>query len=1771
MRSDLPVTQPDFTPWKASKEILERGAIKLVEGEENSVALIELQPSDPLFQLVMERFAGCHENSASLGFEGIKDFEISSVKYIRTPDLEKLFEDDREVTAQRGKSKVFSPQWSNAIDANLRHKVDEKWRELCISEAPDSHAAKTIPLWHVTPRRNLPSLLTTGFAALSTTDIGYFGKGIYGAADGPEYPLRAYGGGYHATGADNGSQMALLFCFATCYSPYPVASLADVDGLAGKLPEGRYDGVNVPVTAANPYRNFSTDSVDVYLPGKPGFRGDKTDYHEFVVTERARFLASCVVELKRKIPTLDQAVDYLGLAKKLANDENVTLDKGKHKDAKVNKQRLFEIAIEEAQEELTSAATESEIVAARKIIGEANYNLGELTLYQSAGKPEIQRRGLKKFGSFLTKQSREKFLVAIESGYNEAEVYAALAQTMGLDESIVIKDEAASPPKETSYTASQLLAKAIELKWQNKPDTDDEVVWTKFRAILSSYYVNLSRVMKDRAAKVSLGAVLPTTELGKIGFQESPVKEFDKEQLLLEAIKLNPGSYYAFDELAQLPLSDSTFKIQSIQFTEDPSLGTIKAFGKPKIPVTEDFLGEASNLYATIARCLKSIKLNEGYAPAFRHLARCIVELNPKLEVKIPFPVNKKLNPQTLLIRALELDESDASSYALLSLILTKEDKIKFRSSKDWKYHEHDKSSLAKKAMELDGDNPLSQLALAQSLEDGEFLAKKKILLEAYEKHPNHPEILFALADNIKKNEKAFEDGPSDREILEKAIFLKPDFKPAVYLFVNRYREDDKERSEKYLIELLKYHQTDPKIWSMLGELLNEGQQIAINGKEYKKYDLFIEAYSLDPTREAYDRIKDRGPKVDNLISRLRGVAQEEAQRDPMIAQGLDLYVAQEAVSPDNKDAVSDLLKAVNDFIRDDADGTLLKEKAKDKVLHIKGDVGAGKTLFGRKLEQQLWSEYSRGKPIPLFISLSQMPDFEGDLIGQALEQKGFDREVIKSILKDPDFNERRFVFVIDGDDKAINKAEVVESILGRYKNSKVIVSSKFSPERDDVATLDITPFSQAKIADYINEYANNPNYNKVQDWSAEKYQEVLNRFKELKELAQDPAVLPLILSTLPMLETKDRITKDFYEEFAAQYIKREVGKLKRSGVPKGELSEKGIPRYIDQIAQDLSFKLWEKNLAYAPPGGRSKSSEQRSGRDSPAVLAEADALKTEPFLRFFGSPDRDKHEKLELARRVALLRESAKGELAFLHKSIQEFYAAKRIVEQLLESDFNKNSYLNRKLLTIEDSSLIRFMAEYIPQRMIEEGEALKEKLFEIVDHSKTDENVKIAAANAMTILNTARVPFSGRNLAGVKISGAILVNGLFDHTNLSGADLTGVDFSEANLNRCELTGAIMEGVTLRKREGNRDMSRSAALSVARHPGASGFLGATDASLRRGDDEDVQIVADDPNSLQALSGHAHTVSHVVCSGKYLISSSRNAIWVWDMATGERLRKLEGHTGGISGLNIVNGFLASQSYDKTSKIWNIDTGECIYVGDKVTKDIVKATSADKKIFICGMNGNINVYDKVIDFHYELVGHSGKITSLAISPDVKTIVSGSSDNTIKIWDVKERKCLHTLVGHTSDITSVAISPNSKFIVSGSRDDTIKIWDIENGKCLHTLTGHAGTVTSVTISPDGKTIISGSRDKTIKYWQEVEGDWVVTGELSATKTPLSCIDLRVTSKQGLSRDDIGLIRKKGGDIDPLGPAVLAPVSITPVPAIRRASLAAPTPDPSGKLLS
>lgn len=193
----------------------------------------------------------------------------------------------------------------------------------------------------------------------------------------------------------------------------------------------------------------------------------------------------------------------------------------------------------------------------------------------------------------------------------------------------------------------------------------------------------------------------------------------------------------------------------------------------------------------------------------------------------------------------------------------------------------------------------------------------------------------------------------------------------------------------------------------------------------------------------------------------------------------------------------------------------------------------------------------------------------------------------------------------------------------------------------------------------------------------------------------------------------------------------------------------------------------------------------------------------------------------------------------------------------------------------------------------------------------------------------------------------------------------------------------------------------------------------------------------------------------------------------------------------------------------TIEIWDLTEYSCALTVKSHTSsvDSIAFSPSDNNTVYSGcLDGTIEIWDlSNQSCTTRLQGHTKCVKSLAFSQNGKRLASGSDDGTIKIWDLANNSCIATLKGHTSLTTSsgelvhadhvntVTFFPNDDTkIASGSSDETIKIWDLTNNSCIATLVGHTrevlwnGTVNSIVISPDGDWLASGSNDSTIKIW-------------------------------------------------------------------------------------
>jgi WD40 repeat protein/basic membrane lipoprotein Med (substrate-binding protein (PBP1-ABC) superfamily)/transcriptional regulator with XRE-family HTH domain len=228
-------------------------------------------------------------------------------------------------------------------------------------------------------------------------------------------------------------------------------------------------------------------------------------------------------------------------------------------------------------------------------------------------------------------------------------------------------------------------------------------------------------------------------------------------------------------------------------------------------------------------------------------------------------------------------------------------------------------------------------------------------------------------------------------------------------------------------------------------------------------------------------------------------------------------------------------------------------------------------------------------------------------------------------------------------------------------------------------------------------------------------------------------------------------------------------------------------------------------------------------------------------------------------------------------------------------------------------------------------------------------------------------------------------------------------------------------------------------------------------------------------------------------SGKQIaIPNDDRKVSIWDVATGNVLETLSGHTSVVTGLafNKDGTRLVTAGADYKINIW--DTSTLLSAGASKTPpkllltighpSPVRAAAFDPEgnRLATGIdNGsaivwNPNMGKPVLDL---LRIHRLSVNAIVFSPDGSRIATASRDGTAKIWDATSGSELFTLRGHIRDLQSIAYSPDGKRIATASLDGTARLWDADSGLELLTFFGDGSGLSDVAFSPDGTRLATG----------------------------------------------------------------------------------------------
>ena len=156
-----------------------------------------------------------------------------------------------------------------------------------------------------------------------------------------------------------------------------------------------------------------------------------------------------------------------------------------------------------------------------------------------------------------------------------------------------------------------------------------------------------------------------------------------------------------------------------------------------------------------------------------------------------------------------------------------------------------------------------------------------------------------------------------------------------------------------------------------------------------------------------------------------------------------------------------------------------------------------------------------------------------------------------------------------------------------------------------------------------------------------------------------------------------------------------------------------------------------------------------------------------------------------------------------------------------------------------------------------------------------------------------------------------------------------------------------------------------------------------------------------------------------------------------------------------------------------------------------------------------------------EFSLFLEGHTASIYCVRVTNDNQYIISGSGDNTIRIWDLKDKRQEWVLQGHTGAVLGLAVTRDNRFLVSASVDFTVRIWDLHQKIQIGMLRGHAVGVYGIAVSNDSLYIASVSKDKTVRLWDFQNHS--IYAVLQGHSEGVNCVAITSDSRYAISGSD------------------------------------------------
>ncbi len=862
--------------------------------------------------------------------------------------------------------------------------------------------------------------------------------------------------------------------------------------------------------------------------------------------------------------------------------------------------------------------------------------------------------------------------------------------------------------------------------------------------------------------------------------------------------------------------------------------------------------------------------------------------------------------------------------------------------------------------------------------------------------------------------------------------------------------------------------------------------------------------------------------------------------------------------------------------------GALLGRRGEAHGVVLQGAAGTGKSLFGWRMMQRfdcLAASRHVDAPrsrIPVVVTLPLVRD---DVMAAMTSDKAADMFLLRHAVaayQIPGLLERvaglpasqlaevfeeSFVFVLDGVDELVDKLPIYRLYnMAAWRNSLFVVTCRTGFYSDDgeamrhavdlrgsgvsMVGIHLLPFSPTQVQQYIEVFAADRE-RAVHGWGAQQYRDALGRFPQLGDFLQEPLLVYLVLNVLPLLMANYspaeptatpgshggmRLSRFYLQVFQAG--SSSVGVHTPDVFPvlkRAELYSLFVHAWAEREARKRG-KMEERKFAEDVAGDHGGAVDKKFVK---RVVAFCEKIAFEMFLHDKtqyavsksepppAEVDGDSDGEFDVDSGRAEARASKGGARGFADTFLEEMLAGREEEFRCspLRRSGNAFSFLHK---TVQEY----FAAMHVMREL---------GMLKAMQARPSSKRVSLA-----TMVESGDV-------SSLAISGKLLTAGNVSETLRFCADM--VDGGVQHI----ISGLVLGSSSFPPQAGHLYDSLSSA--HAHEAAITPRVSATD-SLRRKDQLQPSTLAlwdivQASRSSGARRPEAHLSTAIAAANAMMVLNAGGMVFcgcnLSNATLGPSSDDLRGihpdqrHFMDVSGgvfdrANLTGSILIRARLDGCSfrgacfdkvDARHVDFGQLpMLLGHTSSVYGVCVTFNGKHVVSGSADNTVRVWSLETGTCLRILsGHTALVKCVCLTPDANHVLSGSYDNTIRVWSLDSGDCVHVLNGHTEGVTCVvyACSPNAskKYVVSASVDKTIRVWSLENGDCLRTLCGHTSAVWTVCVSFDGKFLVSGSEDT--RLWSLESGDCLraFSGQGFETNCACFCSEDKVVSG---SRDDV-----------------------------------------------